>query len=131
MLSGGWLRTGDSYRRAADGTLWHVGRTDDLFKASGQWVSPVEVEAVLCAHAEVLEAAVVAQGDADGIVKPRAVVALRRPAAASDALAAELRAFARERLAPHKVPRRVAFVDELPKTATGKIQRHVLREQRP
>ncbi len=130
MFAPGWLRTGDSYRRDADGFLWHVGRSDDLFKASGQWVSPVEVEAALCAHEAVLEAAVVAHSDADGIVKPRAFVALRSAVAASDALAEALRVFARERLAPHKVPRAIAFVDELPKTATGKIQRHLLREKR-
>jgi benzoate-CoA ligase family protein len=130
MFAPGWLRTGDSYRRDADGFFWHVGRSDDLFKASGQWVSPVEVEAALCAHEAVLEAAVVAQSGADGIVKPRAFVALRGAVAASEALADALRAFARERLAPHKVPRTIAFVDELPKTATGKIQRHLLREKR-
>ena len=130
MFAPGWLRTGDSYRRDADGFLWHVGRSDDLFKASGQWISPVEVEAALCAHAAVVEAAVVAHAGADGLVKPRAFATLARGHAASEALAEELRAFARERLAPHKVPREVAFVDELPKTATGKIQRHLLREKR-
>ncbi len=130
MFAPGWLRTGDSYRRDEDGFLWHVGRSDDLFKASGQWVSPAEVEAALCAHENVLEAAVVAHSDTDGIVKPRAFVALRAGVLASDALAEALRTLARERLAPHKVPRAIAFVDELPKTATGKLQRHLLREKR-
>jgi benzoate-CoA ligase family protein len=129
MFAPGWLRTGDSYRRDADGTFWHVGRSDDLFKSSGQWVSPVEVEAALCAHAAVVEAAVVAHADADGIVKPRAIVALAAGRKPSDALAEELRAFARQQLAPHKAPRAIAFVDALPKTATGKIQRHLLREK--
>ncbi len=131
MFAPGWLRTGDSYRRDADGFLWHVGRSDDLFKASGQWVSPVEVEAALCAHAAVVEAAVVARKDADGIVRPHAFATLALGHAASDALAGELRAYVRERVAPHKVPRAIAFVDELPKTATGKIQRHLLRQQQP
>jgi len=131
MFAPGWLRTGDSYRRDADGFLWHIGRSDDLFKASGQWVSPVEVEAALCAHAAVVEAAVVAHADADGLVRPHAFATLAPGCAASDPLAEELRGFLRERLAPHKVPRTIAFVDELPKTATGKIQRHLLRRQRP
>ncbi|HEY8123760.1 MAG TPA: benzoate-CoA ligase family protein, partial [Myxococcota bacterium] len=131
MLAPGWLRTGDSYRCDADGFLWHVGRSDDLFKVSGQWVSPVEVEAALCAHDAVLEAAVVAHADADALVKAHAYVALRAGVAASEALAAELREFAKRRLAPHKAPRAVVFVNELPKTATGKLQRRALREKRP
>ncbi|HEU4431333.1 MAG TPA: benzoate-CoA ligase family protein [Myxococcota bacterium] len=130
MFAPGWLRTGDSYRRDADGFLWHVGRSDDLFKASGQWVSPVEVEAALCAHEAVLEAAVVAHADANALVKPRAYVALRPGVLANDALAAELRAHAKRQLAPHKAPREVLFVSELPKTATGKLRRNLLREKR-
>jgi acyl-coenzyme A synthetase/AMP-(fatty) acid ligase len=131
MFAPAWLRTGDVYRRDGDGYLWHVGRSDDLFKANGQWVSPVEVEAALCAHASVLEAAVVGERDASALVHPRAFVALRPGAAASPALADELRAFARGRLAPHKAPREILFVAELPKTATGKVQRHRLREAQP
>ena len=131
MFAPGWLRTGDSYRRDADGFLWHIGRSDDLFKASGQWVSPVEVEAALCAHAAVLEAAVVAHADANALVKPRAYVALREGVLASEALAEQLREHAKRQLAPHKAPREVVFVSELPKTATGKLQRSLLREKRP
>ncbi len=129
MFAPGWLRTGDSYRRDADGTLWHVGRSDDLMRVSGQYVSPVEVESALAAHEAVVEAAVVADRDEHGLVKPRAFVVLASDARASDALARELQAFVKARLSPHKYPRRVDFVDELPKTATGKIRRHVLREK--
>ena len=131
MFAPGWLRTGDSYRRDADGFLWHVGRSDDLMKVSGQYVSPVEVEAALAAHPAVVEAAVVAHPDEHGLTKPRAFVVLAPAARPSDALARELQEHVKARLAPHKYPRRVDFVDELPKTATGKIRRHVLREKSP
>jgi benzoate-CoA ligase len=129
MFAPGWVRTGDSYRVDADGYLWHVGRTDDLMKVSGQFVSPVEVESALAAHASVVEAAVVGEPDEHGLTKPRAFVVLAPGARPSDALARELQDFVKARLAPHKYPRRVDFVDELPKTATGKIRRHVLREK--
>jgi acyl-coenzyme A synthetase/AMP-(fatty) acid ligase len=129
MFAPGWLRTGDSYRRDADGYLWHVGRSDDLMKVSGQYVSPVEVEAALAAHDAVVEAAVVADQDENGLTKPRAFVVLTSAARPSDGLARELQELVKARLSPHKYPRRVDFVDELPKTATGKIRRHVLREK--
>jgi benzoate-CoA ligase len=129
MFAPGWLRTGDSYRQDSDGFLWHVGRSDDLIKVSGQYVSPVEVESALVAHAAVVEAAVVGEPDEHGLTKPRAFVVLAAGARASGELAAELQQFVKARLAPHKYPRRVDFVDELPKTATGKIRRHVLREK--
>jgi len=128
MFAPGWLRTGDSYRRLADGSHWHVGRTDDLMKVSGQYVSPVEVESALVGHAAVVEAAVVAETDAEGLTKPRAFVVLAPGACPSAALARELQDFVKATLAPHKYPRRVEFVDELPKTTTGKIRRHLLRE---
>jgi benzoate-CoA ligase len=128
MFEPGWLRTGDSYRRDADGYYWHVGRSDDLLKVSGQWVSPVEVEAALAAHPAVLESAVVAQTNEHGLVSPRAVVVARTGVAVGDALAAELQAFVKARLAPHKYPRTVEFVDSLPRTATGKVQRYLLRK---
>ena len=128
MFAPGWLRTGDSYRREADGSYWHVGRSDDLMKVSGQYVSPVEVESALAGHEAVLEAAVVAETDAEGLTKPRAFVVLAPGARPSDALARELQDFVKAKLAPHKYPRRVEFVDELPKTATGKIRRHLLRK---
>jgi benzoate-CoA ligase len=128
MFEPGWLRTGDSYRRDADGYYWHVGRSDDLLKVSGQWVSPVEVEAALAAHPAVLESAVVAQTNEHGLVSPRAVVVARTGVAVGEALAAELQAFVKARLAPHKYPRTVEFVDSLPRTATGKVQRYLLRK---
>ena len=131
MFAPGWLRTGDSYRRDADGFHWHVGRSDDLLKVSGLYVSPVEVEALLAAHPAVLEAAVVGQLDADGLTKPRAFVVLAPGAQPSERLARELQEFVKAKSAPHKYPRRVDFVDELPKTATGKIRRHLLREKAP
>ncbi len=129
MFAPGWLRTGDSYRQDSDGFLWHVGRSDDLIKVSGQYVSPVEVESALVAHAAVVEAAVVGEPDEHGLTKPRAFVVLAAGARPSGELAAELQQFVKARLAPHKYPRRVDFVDELPKPATGKIRRHVLREK--
>jgi benzoate-CoA ligase len=131
MFAPGWLRTGDSYRRDADGFYWHVGRSDDLMKVSGLYVSPVEVEAVLAAHPAVLEAAVVGQVDEHGLTKARAFVVLAAGAQPSDRLARELQDFVKAKSAPHKYPRRVDFVDELPKTATGKIRRHLLREKAP
>ena len=128
-LAGDWIRTGDKYREDADGYFWHSGRSDDMLKIGGIWVSPVEVEAVLAAHEAVLECAVVARQDGDGLVKAHAYVALREGAGPASLFDAEaLRAFARERLEAYKCPRWVTVVSELPKTATGKIQRYRLRE---
>ena len=128
-LAGDWIRTGDKYREDDDGYFWHSGRSDDMLKIGGIWVSPVEVEAVLAAHAAVLECAVVARQDGDGLVKAHAFVALREGVGAGGLLDAEaLRAFARERLEAYKCPRWVTVVPELPKTATGKVQRFRLRE---
>jgi benzoate-CoA ligase family protein len=125
---GPWLDTGDSYRLDADGYYWYAGRSDDMLKVGGQWVSPVEVENTLIAHEAVLECAVVGSEDENGLVKPVAYVVLRREHKPSDDLAQELQAFVKVRLAPFKYPRQVCFVDGLPKTATGKIQRYKLRE---
>ena len=127
MFLPGWLRTGDSYRRDADGFYWNMGRTDDLLKVSGIYVSPTEVEALLAAHPAVQEAAVVGQSDEHGLTKPHAFVVLAPGARASDALVRELQEFVKAKSAPHKYPRRVDFVAELPKTPTGKIRRHLLR----
>jgi benzoate-CoA ligase len=99
-----------------------------MLKVGGIWVSPIEVEATLIQHDAVLEAAVVGQEDDDRLVKPRAYVVLKDPARASDPLAAELRAFVKDKIAPYKYPRWIDFVPELPKTATGKIQRFKLRQ---
>jgi benzoate-CoA ligase len=125
---GEWIRSGDKYRRLPNGCYVYAGRSDDMLKVSGQYVSPVEVEMVLVQHDAVLEAAVVGV-DHGGLVKTRAFVVLKRDFAPSEILADELKAFVKERLAPHKYPRDIVFVDDLPKTATGKIQRFKLREQ--
>ena len=122
---GPWTRTGDQYLRNADGTWTYSGRADDMLKVGGIWVSPFEVESALAAHPAVLEAAVVGAEDKDGLVKPKAFVVLRAPAAAD--ITDELKAFVKDRLAPFKYPRWVEIVAELPKTATGKIQRFKLR----
>ena len=95
-----------------------------MFKVNGQWVSPLEVESCLLSHPAVLECAVVAAADSEGLIKPKAFVVRR-----AEVSAADLQAFVREKLQPHKYPRWVEFVDELPKTATGKVQRYKLRER--
>jgi len=102
-----------------------------MLKVSGMYVSPAEVEAVLIAHEDVLEAAVVGAADADGLIKPKAFVVVKPGIRAGDALALALEQHAKSTLAPFKCPRWIAFLDELPKTATGKIQRFKLREQVP
>ena len=123
----GWLRTGDKYSQDADGYFWYAGRSDDMLKVGGQWVSPVEVEHALMEHPAVRECGVVGREDGDDLVKPVAFVVLRETAAPSGELAAELQRFVRERLADFKRPRWVEFIPELPKTPTGKIQRFKLR----
>ncbi|HEV2236375.1 MAG TPA: benzoate-CoA ligase family protein [Ktedonobacterales bacterium] len=128
-IVGEWIATGDKFSRDADGYYWYAGRSDDMLKVSGQWVSPVEVEAALIAHPAVLEAAVVGREDADGLVKPEAYVVLQQGQVPSDELAEALKQHVRGMLAPHKYPRWIVFLPELPKTATGKIQRFKLREQ--
>jgi benzoate-CoA ligase len=122
---GEWLRTGDRYIRDADGYFWYQGRNSDVFKVSGQWVSPLEIESCLLTHPDVLECAVVDASDAEGLMKPKAFV-VRRPG--SSVQAPELQAHVKERLQPYKYPRWVEFVDDLPKTASGKVQRFRLRE---
>ncbi|RVX40418.1 benzoate-CoA ligase [Nonomuraea polychroma] len=125
VFQGEWLRTGDTYTRDPDGFYRCLGRSNDLIKAGGIWVSPMEVEARLLEHTSVGECAVVAYIDPDGLEKPVACVV---PAAGSAVDAAELVAFCRDGLASFKRPREVLIVDELPKTATGKIQRVVVRQ---
>jgi len=124
---GAWTRTGDQYLHNRDGTWTYCGRADDMLKVGGIWVSPFEVESALAAHPAVLEAAVVGHEDKDGLTKPKAFVVLRGDAAAPTGLDDELKAFVRDHLAPYKYPRWIEFVRELPKTATGKIQRFKLR----
>ncbi len=124
---GQWCDTGDLYRLDERGYYWFAGRTDDMLKVSGYWVSPVEVENTLLAHESVLETAVVGVEDEAGLIKPVAYVVVRRGSVGSDELARQLQSFVKERLAPFKYPRHIHFVEELPKTATGKIQRYKLR----
>jgi benzoate-CoA ligase family protein len=127
-LHGDWIRTGDRYYQDEQGNYFHAGRSDDMIKSGGIWVSPVEVEGALLSHPDVLECAVVGAADDEGLTKPRAFVVLRPGAGASD-IEARLKAFVKERLAPYKAPRWVSVMSELPKTATGKIQRYLLRSQ--
>jgi benzoate-CoA ligase len=126
-FQGEWTRSGDKYVRDADGYYTYAGRSDDMLKVSGQYVSPFEVESAIASHPAVLEAAVVGAADDERLIKPKAYVVLKEPGKASAALAEELRSYVKDRLAPFKYPRWVEFVDELPKTATGKIQRFKLR----
>jgi benzoate-CoA ligase len=124
-FQGPWTRSGDKYLRNADGSHTYAGRSDDMLKVSGIYVSPFEVEATLVEHPAVLEAAVIGTEDAQGLVKTKAFIVLKAGASTSES---ELKGFVKERLAPYKYPRFMEFVDELPKTATGKIQRFKLRE---
>jgi benzoate-CoA ligase len=124
---GGWTRTGDKYYEDQDGYFVYCGRSDDMMKVNGMYVSPAEVEAALVAHYNVLEAAVVGTPDADGLIKPKAFVVAKPGIKTDDALARMLDSHAKTLLAPFKCPRWIAFIDELPKTATGKIQRFKLR----
>ncbi|HUB12053.1 MAG TPA: benzoate-CoA ligase family protein [Acetobacteraceae bacterium] len=125
-FQGGWTRSGDKYVRNSDGTYTYAGRSDDMLKVSGVYVSPFEVEATLVQHPAVLETAVIGVPDADGLTKTKAFVVLKDGKRAAEA---ELKAFVKDRLAPYKYPRAIVFVPELPKTATGKIQRFRLRER--
>jgi benzoate-CoA ligase family protein len=124
---GEWTRTGDRYVRSSDGYYTYCGRSDDMLKVGGQWVSPFEVEGALAAHPAVLEAAVVGAPDPDGLTKPKAFVVLKPGHALTPTLDAELKAFVKSRLAAFKYPRWIEIVPDLPKTATGKIQRYKLR----
>ena len=126
-MVGGWLNTGDTYREDPDGYLVYEGRNDDMLKVGGIWCSPIEIESCLITHPAVLEAAVVGQADADELIKPRAIVVLKQAGSAEAGLTEELVALCKTSLAPYKYPRWIEFVPELPKTATGKIQRFKLR----
>ncbi len=126
-ISGHWLRTGDRYYQDAEGYFWYAGRSDDMLKVSGTWVSPVEIENQLLEHPHVQEAAVVGRKDEDGLVKTVACVVLRDGESGSAEVALELQQFVLERLPVFKRPHRIEFFSELPKTATGKLQRYRLR----
>ena len=126
---GEWINTHDKFRLDEDGYYWYAGRTDDMIKVSGQAVWPADVESILLGHPAVLESGVVGVPDAEGLLKPQAYVVLKDPGSGSDELVRELQTFVKKNTAPHKYPRKIVFVDDLPKTATGKIQRYKLREQ--
>jgi benzoate-CoA ligase family protein len=128
---GEWTRSGDKYLRDEQGYYVYCGRRDDMPKVGGIYVSPFEVEAALQSHPEVLEAAVVGWPDADALIKPKAFVVLKSPDQADDALRLALQEHCREKLAPFKYPRWLEFRADLPKTATGKIQRFKLRAEAP
>ena len=127
MMQGEWLKTGDTYYRDADGYYWYCGRSDDMIKVGGLWVSPIEIENTLMEHLAVLESGVIGDTDADGLLKPKAFVLLKSEYKPSAELRVELQNHVKNKLAPYKYPRWVEFVDELPKTVTGKIQRFRLR----
>ena len=129
-IEGHWFHTGDKYYQDPDRYFWHAGRSDDLFKVNGRWLSPAEVESALIAHPAVREAAVVAREDGDRLLKPEAYVVLNPDYQPTDKLAADLRDWVAQRVGGYKRPRWIKFADELPKTATGKLQRFKLRGQR-
>jgi 4-hydroxybenzoate-CoA ligase len=128
-FAGEWTYTGDKYVRTAEGYYQYCGRTDDMFKVSGNWVSPFEVEAALASHEAVLEAAVIGEEDIDKLVKPKAYVVLKPGIAADEKLIDSLKEHVKARAGVWKYPRWIEFRAELPKTATGKIQRFKLREE--
>ena len=124
-----WFRTGDKYRQDEDGYFWHAGRADDLFKVHGLWLSPAEVESALIAHPAVMEAAVIARNDEAGLAKPAAYVVLKSEFTPNEQLSRELQDWVAERVGGYKRPRWIEFLREIPKTATGKLQRFKLRER--
>jgi 4-hydroxybenzoate-CoA ligase len=127
-FAGEWTFTGDKYFSDEDGYYHYCGRTDDMFKVSGMWVSPFEVEAALASHEAVLEAAVIGKADADGLIKPKAFIVLRNGFAADERLIETLRVHVKQCAGPWKYPRWIDFRPDLPRTATGKLQRFKLRE---
>jgi benzoate-CoA ligase family protein len=127
-MRGPWFFTGDKYTVDEDGYYWYAGRSDDMFRVSGQWVSPIEVESTLIEHRCVLEAAVIAFEEPTGLHTPKAFVVLQEGYAGSAELAGELQDFVKHRITPYKYPRRIEFLAELPKTAAGKVLRYKLRE---
>lgn len=124
---GEWFDTGDKFHTDSDGFYWYVGRADDIFKAGGMWVSPLEVEGVLLEHQAVNECAIIGAPDTAGLDKPMAFVVLNQGFNPSEELEQELRQFVRDRIAHYKCPRWFRFANELPRTATGKVQRYKLR----
>jgi 4-hydroxybenzoate-CoA ligase len=128
-FAGEWTYTGDNYVRDTDGYYHCRGRTDDMFKVSGVWVSPFEVEAALASHEAVLEAAVIGKEDQDGLMKPKAFIVLKQGYVADAQLLDTLKDHVKDKAGPWKYPRWIDVRTDLPKTATGKIQRFVLRQE--
>ena len=126
-MKAGWLETGDTYIKDRNDVFTYCGRNDDMMKVGGIWCSPFEIEEKLISHPAILESAVVARKDAAGLIKPAAFIVLNNPDEGSENLKEELTAYLRNSLAPYKFPRWIQFVNELPKTATGKVQRFKLR----
>jgi 4-hydroxybenzoate-CoA ligase len=126
-MIGDWINTDDKFFRDPDGYFFYVGRSDDMLKVGGIWVSPIEVEACIMEFPGVLECAVVGAPDADNLIKPKAFVVLKNGFSPSDQLADEIKAYVKKTLAHYKYPRWIEFVPELPKTATGKIKRYMLK----
>jgi 4-hydroxybenzoate-CoA ligase len=127
-FAGEWTYTGDKYVRDQDGYYYYCGRTDDMFKVNGMWVSPFEVEAALVSHEAVLEAAVIGKEDGDGLMKPKAFIVLKNGYAADERLLETLKGHVKERAGPWKYPRWIDIRPDLPRTPTGKIQRFKLRD---
>jgi 4-hydroxybenzoate-CoA ligase len=129
IFAGEWTHTGDKYRRDTEGYYYYCGRTDDMFKVSGMWVSPFDVEAALVSHEAVLEAAVIGKEDADGLIKPKAFIVLKNGVAPDESLLEKLKIHVKGTAGPWKFPRWIEVRSDLPRTATGKIQRFKLREE--
>jgi benzoate-CoA ligase len=128
-MVGEWLNTGDKFYRDAEGYYYYVGRSNDMLKVGGIWVSPIEVENCIMDHPAVMECAVIGAPDAEGLVKPKAFVVLQHGNPPTNELAREIKEFVKTALAHYKYPRWIEFVDDLPKTATGKIKRFMLKDQ--
>jgi benzoate-CoA ligase len=128
-MLGEWFNTGDKYYKDKDGYYYYCGRGDDMLKVGGIWVSPVEVEDVLISHPAVLQAAVVAKYDDNNLIKPKAFIVLKEGYKPGEELAKEIQAFVKKNIAPYKFPRWIEFMEELPITSTGKIQRYKLRDK--
>jgi 4-hydroxybenzoate-CoA ligase len=128
-FAGEWTHTGDKYRRDAEGYYYYCGRTDDMFKVSGMWVSPFDVEAALVSHEAVLEAAVIGKEDADGLIKPKAFIVLKNGFKADEVLLEALKLHVKYHAGHWKFPRWIEPRTALPRTATGKLQRFKLREE--
>jgi 4-hydroxybenzoate-CoA ligase len=126
-MQGEWINTGDKYYVDEEGYYFCAGRSDDMLKVGGIWVSPVEVENVILSHQAVLECGVAGAKDEQGLIKPKAFVVLREGYLPSKELENELKKWVQERLAKYKYPRWIEFIPELPKSSTGKIQRFRLR----